>query len=80
MLRSGTDVAADIRFRAGGSAANTARAFASLGGRAVFVGALGDDEVGGRLRAFMRSSGVTVHAPRVRGRSARLVVSVASWR
>ena len=74
---SGTDVAADIQFRAGGSAANTARAFASLGGRAVFVGALGDDDVGGRLRAFMRSAGVTVHAPRVRGRSARLVVSVA---
>ena len=73
----GTDVAATVRFRAGGSAANTSRAFAELGGRAVFVGALGDDEVGGRLRAFMRAAGVTVHAPRLRGKSARLVVSVS---
>ncbi len=74
----GTDVGASVRFRAGGSAANTARAFAALSGRAVFIGALGDDDVGGRLRAFMRSEGVTVHAPRVHGRSARLVVSVST--
>jgi sugar/nucleoside kinase (ribokinase family) len=73
----GTDVAATVRFRAGGSAANTARAFAALGGKAVFIGALGDDEVGGRLRTFMRSAGVTVHAPRVHGISPRLVVTVS---
>ncbi len=73
----GSDVGATVRFRAGGSAANTARAFAGLGGRAVFIGALGNDEVGGRLRAFMRSAGVTVHAPRVRGLSPRLVVTVS---
>jgi ribokinase len=73
----GTDVAATVRFRAGGSAANAARAFAALGGRAIFIGALGDDEVGRRLRALMRSAGVTVHAPRLRGLSPRLVVSVS---
>jgi sugar/nucleoside kinase (ribokinase family) len=72
----GTDVPAAIRFRAGGSAANAARSFASLGGRAVFIGAVGDDDVGARLNRFMRSSGVTVHALRRRGSSPRLAVIV----
>ena len=73
---AGTDVPAGIRFRAGGSAANAARSFASLGGRAVFIGALGDDDVGTRLIRAMRSAGVVVHAVRRRGHTARLVVVV----
>lgn len=74
---SGTDVPAAISFRIGGSAANTARAFAALGGRATFVGAVGDDRLAGRLVAGLRAERVTVHAPHMRGTSARLVVVVA---
>ncbi len=70
---AGTDVPGTIRFRVGGSAANTARSFAALGGDASFIGALGSDDLGGRLIAALRSYGVTVHAVRVRGFSARLV-------
>ncbi len=76
-LDAGTDVPASIRFRAGGSAANAARSFALLGGRAVFVGAIGDDDVGTRLIRAMRSAGVVVHAVRRRGHTARLVVVVS---
>jgi sugar/nucleoside kinase (ribokinase family) len=72
----GTDVAAVIRFRAGGSSANTARAFAALGGRAVFIGAVGDDDVGARLTRFMSTSGVVVHTVKRRGQSPRLAVIV----
>jgi len=72
----GTDVPAVIHFRAGGSAANAARSFAALGGRAVFVGALGDDDVGARLTRFMRASGVVMHAVKRRGQSPRLAVIV----
>jgi len=74
---SGTDVPGTIRFRAGGSAANTARSFAALGGDASFIGALGNDELGGRLIATLRAYGVTVHAVRRRGLSARLVALVS---
>jgi len=70
---AGTDVSGTIRFRVGGSAANTARSFAALGGHASFIGALGSDELGGRLVAALRAYGVTVHAVRVRGISPRLV-------
>jgi sugar/nucleoside kinase (ribokinase family) len=72
----GSDVAAQISFRTGGSAANTARSFARLGGAAVFIGAVGDDRLGGRLTASLRSDGIVVHAVRVRGSSPRLVVSI----
>ncbi len=75
---AGTDVAGTIRFRAGGSAANTARAFAALGGDASFLGAIGNDELGGRLTAVLRAAGVTVHAVRVRGLSARLVALLSA--
>ncbi|MGI8927861.1 MAG: carbohydrate kinase family protein [Candidatus Limnocylindrales bacterium] len=74
----GTDVPGTIRFRAGGSAANTARAFAALGGDASFIGAVGSDELGGRLIAALRAYGVTVHAVRVRGLSARLVALLSN--
>ena len=75
---AGTDVPAAISFRIGGSAANTARAFAGLGGRATFLGAVGDDKLGRRLVAGLRAERVTVHAPRMRGASARLVVVVGA--
>src|SRR5688572_28018833 len=51
---SGTEVPATIRFRAGGSAANTARAFARLSGAATFIGAVGSDRVGRLAAAALR--------------------------
>jgi len=75
---SGTDVPAEIRFRAGGSAANTARAFAGLGGAATFIGAVGDDRLAELLKAALRSAGVTVHLVRAHGPTARLIVSLAA--
>ncbi len=76
-IEQGTDVPAAIRFRAGGSAANTARAFTGLGGAATFVGAVGGDPLGRRLTAALRAAGVTVHAVALRGSTARLVALVA---
>ena len=75
-VEAGTDVPGSVRFRAGGSAANTARAFALAGGEAIFLGAVGDDAMGRRLAASLRTAGVTVHAPRVRGRTGRLLALV----
>ncbi|MEO6349761.1 MAG: PfkB family carbohydrate kinase, partial [Candidatus Limnocylindrales bacterium] len=74
----GTDVAARISFRAGGSAANTARSFARLDGSAVFVGTAGDDRLGARLTASLRSDGVEVHAVTLTGSSPRLLVTIDS--
>jgi sugar/nucleoside kinase (ribokinase family) len=75
-VEAGTDVPATISFRAGGSAANSARSFARLGGAAVFIGAIGDDKLGARLTASLRGDGVTVHAVRQRGLSARLLALI----
>jgi sugar/nucleoside kinase (ribokinase family) len=75
-IEDATDVPGSLRFRAGGSAANTARAFASLGGTAVFIGAVGDDAVGGRLVASLRAARVTVHAIKARGRSGRILALI----
>lgn len=75
-VEGGTDVPGILRFRAGGSAANTARAFAMLGGRASFVGAVGDDAIGARLVASLRAARVAVHAIKVRGRSGRILALV----
>jgi sugar/nucleoside kinase (ribokinase family) len=75
-IESGTDVPAAIAFRAGGSAANTARAFARLGGAATFVGAVGDDRLGSLLSAALRRDGVRVEVARNKGHTARLVVSL----
>jgi sugar/nucleoside kinase (ribokinase family) len=74
----GSDVSATVSFRAGGSAANTARAFAGLGGRAVFIGAVGRDALAGRLLAALRAESVTPKVARLRGSSARLVVLVSA--
>ena len=75
-VETATDVPGSLRFRVGGSAANAARAFAALGGRAVFVGAVGEDALGGRLVASLRSARVTVHALKVRGRSGRILAII----
>jgi sugar/nucleoside kinase (ribokinase family) len=74
---AGTDVAGVLEFRAGGSAANTARAFAALGGEASFIGAIGDDGPGRRLVRALRADGVRVHVTTVSRRpTARLAVLV----
>ena len=75
-IESGTDVPARISFRAGGSAANTARAFARLGGEATFVGAVGDDRLGSLLAAALKSEGVRLALAINKGHTARLAVSV----
>jgi sugar/nucleoside kinase (ribokinase family) len=77
-IESGTDVPAAISFRAGGSAANTARAFARLGGAATFVGAVGDDRLAAVLASALRADGVRAALTHSRGRTARLVVSLAA--
>jgi sugar/nucleoside kinase (ribokinase family) len=77
-IESGTDVPAQISFRAGGSAANTARAFARLGGTATFVGAVGEDRLGSLLGAALRRDGVKLDLARNKGQTARLVVSVSA--
>ena len=63
-------------FRQGGSAANTARWVARLGGEAVFIGAVGQDEWGRRLRDALKSAGVKVHLARHRAVTARIVAVV----
>ncbi len=77
-VESGTDVPAQITFRAGGSAANTASVFAGLGGAATFIGAVGDDRLGDVLRKALKETGVTVHVACSHGPTARLVVSLAA--
>lgn len=72
----GTDVAGEIRFRAGGSAANTARAFAAIGGRATFIGAVGDDSIAKRLTAALRAAHVTARVVRRSGMTTRLLVLI----
>ena len=76
-LEQGTDVPGTVRFRAGGSAGNTSRAFAALGGSAALVCAIGDDGVARRLMAAIRAEGVRVHGVAVRGLTPRLVAFVA---
>jgi sugar/nucleoside kinase (ribokinase family) len=57
-IATGSDVGGTIAFRVGGSAANTARAFAALGGPATFVGTVGADALGQRLVENVRAAGV----------------------
>ncbi len=74
--QAGTDVAGSVRFRVGGSAANTARAFAALGGRSSLICVVGQDPLAGRLLASVRAAGVVVHAVRARGRTPRLLALI----
>ncbi|KRT64046.1 MAG: PfkB domain-containing protein [Chloroflexi bacterium CSP1-4] len=75
-LAHASDAAGAIVFRQGGSAANTARWIARLGGEAAFVGAVGRDEWGRRLGASLAEAGVRVHLVRRAGRTARIVALV----
>jgi sugar/nucleoside kinase (ribokinase family) len=78
-IATGSDTPGSIQFRIGGSAANTARAFAGLGGVAEFIGAVGDEGVGRRLRDALRASGVGDRVRSVAGKaSARLIVQLGA--
>lgn len=74
----GTDVSATVAFRPGGSAANTARAFARLGGAASFLGAVGTDRVGRLAAQALIAEGVATRVVAKRGRTARLIVLLAT--
>lgn len=76
-IATGTDTPATVRFRQGGSAANTARAVARIGGTAVLVAAVGRDPWGTALVRVLRDAEVAVHAPRVAAPTARIVVIVS---
>ncbi len=75
-LRTGTDVTGTVRFRQGGSAATTARVLAGLGVATTLVTALGRDEAGDALEAYMTRSGVSVCSIRVAAGTGRLGVVV----
>jgi len=55
------------RERSGGSAANTMAGIASLGGRAVFLGKVADDDAGRVFRRDIREAGVDFETPPVSG-------------
>ena len=73
--RRGSDAAAQITRRRGGSAANVAVAVAAAGGRARFLGAIGSDATGDALEAALRSAGVEPILQRA-GRSPSIIVIV----
>lgn len=75
-LAHASDSAGSIVFRQGGSAANTARWVARLGGGSVFVGAVGRDDWGRRLRTSLEDVGVRVCVVRKARSTARIVVLV----
>jgi sugar/nucleoside kinase (ribokinase family) len=76
-LAHASDASGTVVFRQGGSAANTARWVARLGGRAGFIGAVGRDDWGRRLRASLEEAGVHVHAVRKPRPTARIVALIA---
>ena len=57
----------------GGGGANTATAAALMGARVHFVGCVGNDELGRRLGAHLRSIGVTTHLAEVRAPTGRSI-------
>ena len=75
-IEQGTDVPGTVAFRRGGSAANTAAAFARLGGRASLITSVGDDAWAARLLSALRADGVRVHAVRHPGSSGRLAALI----
>lgn len=72
----GTDVPGVIGFRQGGSAANTARSFASLGGRASLVAGIGDDAWARWLVASLRAEGVRTYLARAAAPTGRVTALV----
>jgi sugar/nucleoside kinase (ribokinase family) len=77
-LVASTDVPGRVSLRQGGSAATTARWIARLGGRAVFVTAVGRDAPGRALLEEMRADGVAMHALRPMGRRTGRIAVVLS--
>lgn len=75
-LEIGTDVEGSISLRPGGSAANAARAFAALGGRATMVGAIGRDGWGARLAEALVADGVEARLVQLPLPTARIVALV----
>ena len=73
----GSDTEVRITRERGGSAANVAAAAVRAGGRARFVGQLGDDELARRLLAGLAATGVDVVA-RHGGRTGSIIVLVDS--
>ena len=73
--RRGSDAAAEIIRRRGGSAANVAVAAAGAGGRARFIGAIGADATGDALNAALLEAGVEPLLQRA-GRSPAIIVVV----
>lgn len=73
--RRGSDAAAQISRRRGGSAANVAVAAAATGGRARFIGAIGSDTTGDALEAALLAAGVEPLLQRD-GRSPSIIVIV----
>ena len=73
--RRGSDAAAQITRRRGGSAANVAVAAVAAGGAARFIGAVGDDATADALEAALVRAGVEPLLQRG-GRSASIVVVV----
>ncbi len=59
-----TVIGGDLRRLAGGKAANQAVAARRLGARVALVGAVGDDDLGARLRRGLEEEGVDVRAVR----------------
>lgn len=74
-LNVASDTSATIMRRRGGSAANVAVSVVAIGGRARFIGRVGDDPVGSALIDEMISGGVDVRVQRG-GRSGTIVVIV----
>ena len=73
--RRGSDAAAQITRRRGGSAANVAVAVAASGGRARFLGSIGSDATGDALEAALVAAGVEPLLQRG-GRSPSIIVVV----
>ena len=73
--RRGSDAAAQISRRRGGSAANVAVAATAAGGRARFIGAIGSDTTGDALEAALLAAGVEPLLQRD-GRSPSIIVIV----
>src|SRR5262249_15814984 len=76
-LEDGSDVPGTVRVRRGGSAANVCAAFARLGGRGVFIGAVGRDRAGREVVDALRATGVDVRVLRVEAPTARVLALVA---
>lgn len=74
-IRYATDTASQIVRHRGGSAANTAAAIAAAGGRARFIGRVGDDAVGRWATEQLTSLGVEVMVQRS-GRTGTIVALV----